>query len=282
MLKAFLVLAIIAFGMIAPSGIFAETDSVEVNGKVYTVEYTATGLEVLGLDTDDQPPTLIILMSTTDVQGTLEVILDRSFLDAKADDGSDEEFLVLIDGLDTTFAESSTSTQRILQIQIPPGTISVDIIGTDFGLAPVGEPMEEPAEPTEPAEIPEEIPEEPPIQETPEMSCGPGTILVNGQCVVEHVSPPVAETPETEPPVEESICGPGTVLKDGACVLDQSCGPGTILVNGQCVLDESASEPKSSRGMAFEFVAPMVAAFIIAMIIMIVLWGIGKAGRKKN
>lgn len=277
MLKAFLIFTILSFSIIAPSMVFAETDSVEVNGKAYTVEYTATGLEVLGLDTDDQPPTLIILMSTTDVQGTLEVVLDRSFLDAKADDGSDDEFLVLIDGLDTTFAESSTSTQRVLQIQIPPGTISVDIIGTDFGLAPVEEPAEEPTE--APVVEPEETTEEPPVQETPEMSCGPGTILVNGQCVVEQVTPPV-ETPET--PMEESVCGPGTVLKDGACVLDQSCGPGTILINGQCVLDESAPEPKSTRGMAFEFVAPMVAAFIVAMIVMIVLWGIGKAGRKKN
>jgi hypothetical protein len=111
----------------------------------------------------------------------------------------------------------------------------------------------------------------------PEPACGPGTVLKDGVCVA-VVTPP---TEQPEPPVEESICGPGTVLKDGACVLDTSCGPGTIMMDGQCVLD-TTPKPEPRKGMTFELVVPVIAAFIIALIVMAILWGIGKAGRNKN
>jgi hypothetical protein len=261
-----------------PPYAFAATGSqmVEVNGDTYEVRYDTTGLDVLLLDVDDAPPTLVVFVSTTGVTGTLTVTLEREFMDAKAPDGSDEEFLVLLDGgVETAYTESASSLARILTISVPSGTLSVDIIGTHFGLAPiVGEP-ETPQEP--PASEPPVEPK-PQIPTMPEPACGPGTVLKDGMCVAEVVMPP-AEQPE--PPVEESICGPGTVLKDGACVLDTSCGPGTIMLDGQCVLD-TTSKPEPRKGMTFELVVPVIAAFIIALIVMAILWGIGKAGRKKN
>lgn len=283
-MKKLLVFALLAFSIILPSGAFAEAgmESVEVNGSSYDVNYDATGLTVLGMDTATSPPTLIIFVETTDVSGTLEVTLDRAFFDSRTDD-ADDDFLVLADGgFDVEFTESATETARVLTIDVPSGTSSIDILGTTFGASaaeePVEESVEEPVEET-PVEEPEEIPEE------PEMTCGPGTVLQDGMCVLEQTTPveEPEETPE-EPKTGDMTCGPGTVLKDGACVLDQTCGAGTILVDGQCVLDESKPAPveKSSRGMAFEFAAPLVAAFIIAFIIMIVLWAIGKAGRSKN
>lgn len=280
-MKKLLVFALLAFSIVLPSGAFAEAgmESVEVNGSSYDVNYDATGLTILGMDTAMSPPTLIIFVETTDVSGTLEVTLDRAFFDSRTDD-ADDDFLVLADGgFDVEFTESATDTARILTIDVPSGTSSIDILGTTFGASAAEEPIEEPAEePAEeaPIEEPEEIPEE------PEMTCGPGTVLQDGVCVLEQVAP--VEEPEEIPKEHEMACGPGTVLKGGACVLDQTCGAGTILVDGQCVLDKSKPAPveKSSRGMAFEFAAPLIAAFIIAFIIMIVLWAIGKAGRSKN
>jgi len=40
-------------------------------------------------------------------------------------------------------------------------------------------------------------------------------------------------TSESEP-TPEIKCGPGTVLKDGVCVIDERCGPGTVLKDGIC------------------------------------------------
>lgn len=275
-LKKGIVFALLALSLVLPSNAFAASGSemVEVNGSFYEVRYDATGLDVLLLDTDDLPPTLIVLLATTDVRGTLQVTLERSFLDARAADGSDDDFLVLLDGIDTTYSESVTDVARILTIQVPSGTISVDIIGTDFEL----EPTMVPEQPVIPETPPEEQPETPePVQPVPDPVCGPGTVLQNGVCVVEPVTPPVVP-----PPMEESVCGPGTILKDGACVIDDTCGPGTILVDGQCVLDPSARGPASSRGMVFEFIAPMVAALVITLVIVLILWAIGRAGRTTN
>lgn len=275
--------ALLAFIVILPPAAFAAPGSgtVEVNGSIYEVHYDATGLDVLLLDTDDFPPTLIVLLATTDVSGTLQVTLERGFLDARSSDGSDDDFLVLLDGIDAMYAESVTATARTLTIQVPSGTISVDIIGTHFGATP--SEQEAPPVISEPEQeapvVPPSVPPSIPPTMAPETVCGPGTMLQDGTCVAVQTPPPTVVQP---PVVEESVCGPGTVLKDGACVLDQTCGPGTILVDGQCVLDTSRPEPQSSRGMAFEFVAPMIAALIISLFITLILWAIGKAGRKKD
>jgi len=94
----------------------------------------------------------------------------------------------------------------------------------------------------------------------------------------------IPEAPAEETPAEpepEMQCGAGTILKDGVCVLDETCGPGTILKDGQCVLDETKQQI-TTRSATTELVAPAIAAFVIAFIIMIVLWAIGRAGRKKT
>lgn len=40
-------------------------------------------------------------------------------------------------------------------------------------------------------------------------------------------------------PLKKVTCGPGTILKNGKCVVDSTCGPGTIRKNGVCVVDSS-------------------------------------------
>jgi hypothetical protein len=98
----------------------------------------------------------------------------------------------------------------------------------------------------------------------------------------EVVEEPVVEEPEvpevTQPKTE---CGPGTVLKDGVCVLEETCGPGTHLEDGVCVLDEQVSS-SAERPPFNQLIFGAGAGFVIAFIVMIFLWLIGKAGRQKN
>ena len=93
---------------------------------------------------------------------------------------------------------------------------------------------------------------------------------------VEETPEPVEETPKTE-------CGPGTVLKDGVCVLDESCGPGTVLEDGVCVL-ESTSQPSTTsvKGMGKEMVTGIIAAFVVAGAVGIVLGLISKASKSRD
>jgi hypothetical protein len=264
--------------MVLPNLAFAEsgTSQVEVNGQTHEVSYDATGLIVDGMEADTLLSTLTITIETSDVSPILTVTLDRSFFDSKTD-GADDDFLILADSEEAAFEEEKTDLQRILTITVPSGASSIDIIAlgtSSFGSA---------------EEIPEEAPEETPVeepetpQEEPEMQCGPGTILKDGVCVLAEAELPTESPEEPQVSEDEMQCGPGTILKDGICVLDETCGPGTILKDGVCVLDESTpAQPSTSRGAAFDLVAPAVAAFVIAFIIMIILWAIGRASRKKN
>lgn len=288
-MKLGLAFALVALGLILPNA-YAATSSLEVNGVTHEVNYDATGLTVEGIEADTNTATLSVLVTTTDVEGTLVVELNRSFFDSKTD-GADDDFLVLADTDEALFVDEKTDTTRTLTITVPSGTNSVDIISlgtTNFGS---GEPEPETPveEPSETTETPSEPEPETPVEESETTQCGPGTILQNGQCVLEQAEPetPVvedlAETPQETPEdiPQASQCGPGTVLQDGECVLDQTCGPGTILQDGQCVLDTTQA-PTISKSQGTQLAIGIVAAFVISFIVMIILWAIGKAGRRKN
>lgn len=287
-MKLGLAFALIALGLILPNA-YAATSSLEVNGVTREVTYEATGLTVEGIEADTNTATLSVLVTTTDVEGTLMIELNRSFFDSKTD-GADDDFLVLADTEEAIFVDENTDTTRTLTITVPSGTNSVDIISlgtTNFGSGePESEtPLEEPAETSDTQSEPEP---ETTVEEPETTQCGPGTILQDGQCVLEQAEPEApmeeepAETPQETPEEtpQASQCGPGTILQDGECVLDQTCGPGTILQDGQCVLDTTA--PAVSKSQGTQLAIGIVAAFIISFIVMIILWAIGKAGRNKN
>lgn len=285
-MKSLLAFALLSIVLVLP-GAYASTASIEVNGNTHEITYEATGLEVEGLeaDTNSELPSLTVFVSVTDaVSGTLDITFDRVFFDAVGENG-DEDFLILADGNEIESIQSATATQRMLSITVPADAISLDIIGTIFGEENQMSPE---------SEVPEETKEPPtvvePVQEST-TQCGSGTVLdpQTNTCILEATPEPepteepapVEETPETPEAPESQQCGPGTVLKDGQCVLDETCGPGTILKDGQCVLDTSA--PTSSpTSMGKEFIVGIFAAFIIAFVVMIILWAIGRAGRRKN
>ncbi len=282
-MKLGLAFALVALGLILPNA-YAATSSLEVNGVTHEITYEATGLTVEGIEADTNTATLSVLVTTTDVEGILVIELNRSFFDSVTD-GLDDEFLVLADVEEALFVDEKTDTTRILTITVPTGTNSVDIISlgtTNFGM---GEPeTEAPVE--EPTETPE-IPSEPeaPIEEPEVLQCGPGTILRDGQCVLEQAEPkpeaPIEEPETIEETPQVSQCGPGTVLQGGECVLDQTCGPGTIFQDGQCVLD-TITAPTVSKSQGTQLAIGIVAAFVVSFIVMIILWAIGKAGRRKD
>lgn len=84
---------------------------------------------------------------------------------------------------------------------------------------------------------------------------------------------------ETEKPKTE--CGPGTVLKDDKCVV--VCGAGTELVDGKCQAIETKQPVKetSSKGLGKEMVYGIIAGFVIAGAVIIILGLISKASKSK-
>ena len=262
-------LGLILFTIISSALVYAETVSVDIEGNSFDVEYTATGMTVSAIEADTELMSLILFVDVTESPGTLDITFDRSFFDSTYQ-GTDEDFFVLADGDEPNFTETNTTSQsRTLSIELPAGTEDVEIIGSVFN-QPIEQP--EPVVEEKPEPVVEEKPE-PVVEEKPEP-------------VVEEKPEPVVEE-KPEPVVEEkprTECGPGTVLEDGICVLDERCGPGTVLEDGICVLEPTTiqtSEP-SSKGMGKELVIGIIAAFVVAGVVGIILGLMSKASKSRN
>ena len=301
-------LGLILLTMFSSVMIYAETTSVDVNGNSFDIEYTATGMTVSAVESDVDFVSLIFDVDVTASSAMLDVTFERSFFDSLFE-GSDDDFIILVDGDEPTFTETNTNTQsRTLSIEVPLGTEEIEIIGSIFGQP---EPVEELPEPVE--ELPEPVEELPePVEELPE-PLGIAAFVDPNQDPQSYVDrynneptykewfddnypdytsiyqavgleEPVMETSEIIDDTLKTQCGPGTVLKDGVCTLDERCGPGTLLVDGVCTLTESTpqSADTSVMGLGKELGVGVIAAFIIAGIVGIILALMSKASKSKD
>lgn len=218
--------------------------TVDMEGTPVEVFYETQGVEILSITPDLDFISLLIEVEVTGSPGILEITLDREFFDSKFA-GQDDSFIVLADGDEPDFEETeTTAASRTLRIELPTGTEEVEIIGSVFGTPQIAEP---------------EQPEEPMVEEP----------------VVEEPAPEEKPPMEAKPKVE---CGPGTILKDGVCVVDERCGPGTIMQDGVCVPAPAQTTLAGDKS----FIYGAAAAFIIAFIIIFILYGISRASRGKQ
>jgi hypothetical protein len=256
-------LGLILFTIVSTALVYAETQSVTVDGTSYDVSYTGTDMTVSGIEADTDFISLILTVDVTGSSGTLDITFDRSFFDSIYNE-ADDDFIILVDGDEPTFTETQTnSVSRTLSIELPAGSEEVEIIGSSFNNSVVEKtPVEEPVVETPVEEPVVETPVEEPVVETP-------------------VEEPVVETPVEETP--RTQCGPGTVLKEGACVLDERCGPGTSLEDGVCVLDSTPAPTSSnSKGLGKELIIAVVAGIAIAGTVGVILAIISKASKSSN
>jgi len=247
-------LGLILFTIISFALVYAETIPVDVAGTTYDVEYTATGITVSAIEADSESFSLILSVEANSV-GTLDIVLDRSLIDSLYDDNGvvlDDAFFILADDDYTDFEETMTTSQsRTLSVTVPSGTSDIEIIGTVIGSPVIEEPVVE-----------EPVIEEPPVVEDKPVVTPPKV-----------EDKPVVTTPKVQ-------CGPGTILKDGACVLDERCGPGTILKDGACVIDSTPKPTETSvKGMGKELLMGVIAAFIVAGTVGLILGIMSKASK---
>ena len=96
----------------------------------FDVDYTIRGGTVKDMIIDPDIFALIVIVdSETDGEITLD--LPRNSIDAKKSDGSDDTFLVFIDGAEVRPEEtSSTADARTLTIEFEEGDSDIEIIGT--------------------------------------------------------------------------------------------------------------------------------------------------------
>jgi len=107
----------------------------------FDVDYTIRSGTVKNMIIDYEKFALDVILDT-DADGTITLDLPRQSIDAKKSDGSDDTFLVYIDGAEVRPEETSTTqTSRILKIEFEEGDSDIEIIGNVLFTTPVTSSM---------------------------------------------------------------------------------------------------------------------------------------------
>jgi len=116
--------------LIPLSSQFSYGDAGTISVDSFDVDYDIENGNIDSIFLDPDFVELIITMDTT-ADGTIEITIPRTLLDAKFE-SFDDIFFILVDGFETDFVETeSTSNFRTLVIPFFGGDSIIDIIGTD-------------------------------------------------------------------------------------------------------------------------------------------------------
>jgi len=100
------------------------------NQGTFDVEYTIKGGTIKDMIVDPSIFAIIVQIESTD-QGTISLDLPREFIGAEKQDGKDDTFIILIDGIEVAYQESVLhSDSRIITINFEEGDSDIEIIGT--------------------------------------------------------------------------------------------------------------------------------------------------------
>ena len=121
------------FNFLKETGESPKTKTFEVNAMSYgtfDVEYSITGGIVKDIKIDPDNYALVVTIESTE-KGSLLLEIPREALDAKEQDKSDIEFIVLIDEIQVLYKEDITnSNSRKITINFEQGDSDIKIIGT--------------------------------------------------------------------------------------------------------------------------------------------------------
>lgn len=96
----------------------------------FDVEYTIKGATIKDIIVDSDIFALIVQIESTD-EGTITLELPREFIGAEKQDGKDDTFIILIDGIEVSYLESVVhSESRVITINFEEGDSDIEIIGT--------------------------------------------------------------------------------------------------------------------------------------------------------
>ena len=116
-----------------------ETFDVNAGSKgTFDVEYTIRGSIVKDIKINSNNFSLEVEIETTD-DGSITLDLPREFIGAEKQDGKDDIFIILIDGIDVAYEESVVLSElRKITINFEEGDSKIEIIGTyvipEFGI----------------------------------------------------------------------------------------------------------------------------------------------------
>ena len=121
------------FSFIPESKVVETTTNFEVNAGskgTFDVKYTIRGETVKNMKVDSEIFGLVVQIDAKD-EGIITLDLPREFIGAEKQDGKDDIFIVLIDGIETPYQESIVNRDsRVITIDFEEGDSNIEIIGT--------------------------------------------------------------------------------------------------------------------------------------------------------
>jgi len=121
------------FSYTPKSELIETTTNFEVDADAYgtfDVKYTIIGGTVKDMIVDPDQFAVIVTINSTD-EGTITLDLPREFIGAEKQDGKDDTFIILIDGMEVAYQESLVHPDsRVITINFEEGDSDIEIIGT--------------------------------------------------------------------------------------------------------------------------------------------------------
>jgi len=96
----------------------------------FDVEYTIKGGTVKDMIVDSDSFAIIVQIDSTD-EGAITLDLPREFIGAEKQDGEDDDFIILIDGIEVRpQIDLGNPNSRVITINFEEGDSDIEIIGT--------------------------------------------------------------------------------------------------------------------------------------------------------
>ena len=228
---------------------FADTVSTEIDNTNYDIVYTGNNVVLKSATADLDFISLIFETEVSGSDGDVLITFQREFFDAKLG-YSDDDFFILSDGDEIEFAEVKTDESRTLSFSLSAGTEEIEIIGTIL------------------ANNSFLIEQEQQAQDSAAQAQADAEAAAQAQADAEAAAQAQAQADADAKNAEEEKLDK----------LMNACGDGTIYENGECVL--SPMEKNASDMRTGPLIYSIVIGMSIGIVIMMILWGIGKKSHK--
>lgn len=246
-LKTVYITALI-FSIMIPSA-FADTVSTEIDNTNYDIVYTGNNVVLESATADLDFISLIFETNVSGSEGEITITFQRDFFDAKLG-YSDDDFFILSDGDEIEFEEVKTDESRTLSFSLSAGTEEIEIIGTILATNSFLIEQEQQAE------------------DSAAKAQADAEVAAQAQAQADAEAAAQAQADAEAKNIEEEKLDK----------LMNSCGDGTVYENGECVLSPMGKNASDTR------TGPLIYSIVIGMsigiVIMMILWGIGKKSHK--
>ena len=228
---------------------FADSISTEIDGVNYDIDYTGNNIILKSITADLDFISLIFETEVSGSEGDVSITFQRDFFDAKLG-YSDDDFFILSDGDEIEFDEVKTDEFRTLFFSLSAGTEEIEIIGTILANNSFLIEQEQQAE----------------------------DFAAQAQADAAAAAQADAEA-AAQAQADADAEAAAKITEDKKLDnLMNTCGDGTIYENGECVL--SPMEKNASDTRTGPLIYSIVIGMSIGIMIMMILWGIGKKSHK--